>query len=47
VLLYSGATSALRGSEMFAGFAAAKAGLRMLSQAIAREHGRDGVHCEH
>ncbi|CEH13721.1 17 beta-hydroxysteroid dehydrogenase type 3, HSD17B3 [Ceraceosorus bombacis] len=47
VLLYTGATSSLRGSLNFSGFAAAKSGLRSLIQSVAREHGKDGVHVAH
>jgi short-subunit dehydrogenase len=43
-LIFTGATSALRGSASFGAFAAGKHGLRALSQSIAREFGPQGVH---
>ncbi|GAA5826465.1 hypothetical protein JCM11251_002382 [Rhodosporidiobolus azoricus] len=43
-LIFTGATSALRGKEAFGAFAAGKHGLRALSQSIAREYGPKGVH---
>ena len=46
-LLFTGATAALRGKPPFAAFAAAKAGLRSLSQSLAREFGPQGVHVAH
>jgi NAD(P)-dependent dehydrogenase (short-subunit alcohol dehydrogenase family) len=46
-LLFTGATGALRGRPPFAAFAAAKAGLRSLSQSFAREFGPQGVHVAH
>jgi len=46
-LLFTGATAALRGKPPFAGFAAAKAGLRSLGQTLAREFGPQGVHVAH
>ncbi|WP_341957784.1 SDR family NAD(P)-dependent oxidoreductase [Pseudomonas sp. RC10] len=46
-LLFTGATSALRGKPPFAAFAAAKAGLRSLSQSFAREFGPQNVHVAH
>jgi NAD(P)-dependent dehydrogenase (short-subunit alcohol dehydrogenase family) len=46
-IIYSGASASLRGKAAFAGFAAAKAGLRMVSQAFARELGPSGVHVVH
>jgi NAD(P)-dependent dehydrogenase (short-subunit alcohol dehydrogenase family) len=46
-LLFTGATAALRGRPPFAAFAAAKAGLRSLSQSLAREFGPQGVHVAH
>jgi NAD(P)-dependent dehydrogenase (short-subunit alcohol dehydrogenase family) len=46
-LLFTGATSALRGKPPFAAFAAAKAGLRSLSQSFAREFGPQQVHVAH
>jgi len=46
-LVFTGATSALRGKPPFAAFAAAKAGLRSLSQSLAREFGPQGFHVAH
>lgn len=46
-LLYTGATAAHKGAAKFAGFAAAKAGLRMLVESLAREKGKQGVHACH
>jgi NAD(P)-dependent dehydrogenase (short-subunit alcohol dehydrogenase family) len=46
-LLVTGATAALRGRPPFAAFAAAKAGLRSLSQSLAREFGPQGIHVAH
>lgn len=46
-ILFTGATASMRGREGFAAFAAAKAGLRMLAQSIARELGPEGIHVAH
>lgn len=46
-LLFTGATASLRGKPPFAAFAAAKAGLRSLSQTFAREFGPQQVHVAH
>lgn len=46
-LIFTGATASLRGRPPFAAFAAAKAGLRSLSQSLAREFGPRGVHVAH
>jgi NAD(P)-dependent dehydrogenase (short-subunit alcohol dehydrogenase family) len=46
-LIFTGATGALRGKPPFAAFAAAKAGLRSLSQSLAREFGPQGIHVAH
>jgi NAD(P)-dependent dehydrogenase (short-subunit alcohol dehydrogenase family) len=46
-LIFTGATGALRGKPPYAAFAAAKAGLRSLSQSLAREFGPEGVHVAH
>jgi len=43
-LLFTGATSALRGGANFAAFAAAKFGLRAVAQSMAREFGPQGIH---
>jgi NAD(P)-dependent dehydrogenase (short-subunit alcohol dehydrogenase family) len=46
-ILFTGASGSLRGKPGFAHFAAAKAGLRMLSQSMAREYGPKGLHVAH
>ncbi|WP_213879345.1 SDR family NAD(P)-dependent oxidoreductase [Pseudomonas sp. dw_358] len=46
-LLFTGATASLRGKPPFVAFAAAKAGLRSLSQSFAREFGPQSVHVAH
>jgi len=46
-LIFSGATGSLRGRPGFTGFAAAKAGLRMVAQSMAREFGQQGLHVAH
>ncbi|MDB6141374.1 MAG: putative dehydrogenase [Pseudomonas sp.] len=46
-LLFTGATASLRGKPPYAAFAAAKAGLRSLSQTFAREFGPHNVHVAH
>lgn len=46
-VLFTGASASLRGKPGFAHFAAAKAGLRMVSQSMAREYGPLGVHVAH
>jgi NAD(P)-dependent dehydrogenase (short-subunit alcohol dehydrogenase family) len=43
-VLYTGATSALRGGANFAAFAATKFGLRAVAQSMAREFGPQGIH---
>jgi short-subunit dehydrogenase len=43
-IVASGNTSALRGKTNFAGFAPTKAAQRILSEAIARELGPQGIH---
>ncbi|MDC0660012.1 SDR family oxidoreductase [Leisingera sp. SS27] len=45
--IVSGATASLRGGKNFAAFASAKAGLRALTQSLAREYGLKGVHVVH
>ena len=44
---FTGASGSLRGKPNYAQFAAAKAGLRMISQSMAREYGPKGVHVAH
>ena len=46
-ILFTGASGSLRGRPGFAHFAAAKAGLRMIAQAMARELGPQGIHVAH
>jgi NAD(P)-dependent dehydrogenase (short-subunit alcohol dehydrogenase family) len=46
-MLFTGASASLRGKPDFVHFAAAKAGLRMLAQSLAREYGPQGVHVGH
>ncbi len=46
-VLFTGATGSLRGGAGFAAFAAAKAGLRMVAQSMAREFGPLGLHVAH
>ena len=46
-VLFTGASASLRGRPGFAQFAAAKAGLRMVAQAMAREFGPAGIHVAH
>ena len=46
-VLFTGASASLRGRPGFAQFAAAKAGLRMVAQSMAREYGPHGIHVAH
>jgi NAD(P)-dependent dehydrogenase (short-subunit alcohol dehydrogenase family) len=46
-ILFTGASASLRGKPGYAHFAAAKAGLRMISQSMAREYGPLGIHVAH
>lgn len=46
-IVFTGATGSLRGRPPFTAFAAAKAGLRALAQAMAREFGPQGLHVAH
>ena len=46
-VIFTGASGSLRGKPGFAQFAAAKAGLRMISQSMAREFGPLGIHVAH
>jgi NAD(P)-dependent dehydrogenase (short-subunit alcohol dehydrogenase family) len=46
-VLFTGASGSLRGKPGFAHFAAAKAGLRAISQSMAREYGPLGIHVAH
>ncbi|MCC6847208.1 MAG: SDR family NAD(P)-dependent oxidoreductase [Deltaproteobacteria bacterium] len=47
VVIFTGASGSLRGKAMFGGFAQAKAALRALAQAAAREFGPQGIHVAH
>lgn len=46
-ILFTGASASLRGRPAFGGFASAKAGVRMVAQAMARELGPQGLHVAH
>src|SRR5215475_5255293 len=46
-IFFTGASASLRGKPGFAHFAAAKAGLRMISQSMARADGPLGLHIAH
>lgn len=46
-ILFTGASGSLRGKPGFSHFAAAKAGLRMVAQSMAREFGPKGIHVAH
>lgn len=46
-VIFTGASASLRGRPGFAQFAAAKAGLRMVAQSMAREYGPEGIHVAH
>jgi len=46
-MIFTGASASLRGKAGYAQFAAAKAGLRMISQSMAREFGPLGLHVAH
>lgn len=46
-ILFTGATGSIRGKALFGAFASAKAGVRALSQSLAREIGPQGVHVAH
>jgi NAD(P)-dependent dehydrogenase (short-subunit alcohol dehydrogenase family) len=46
-ILFTGASGSLRGKPGYAHFAAAKAGLRMIAQSMAREYGPQGLHVAH
>lgn len=46
-VIFTGASGSLRGKAGFASFASTKAGLRMVSQAMARELGPEGIHVAH
>ncbi len=46
-LIFSGASGSVRAGAGFAAFSSAKFALRGLAQAIAREHGANGIHVAH
>jgi NAD(P)-dependent dehydrogenase (short-subunit alcohol dehydrogenase family) len=46
-IIFTGASASIRGKPGFAHFSAAKAGLRMISQSMAREYGPVGIHVAH
>jgi NAD(P)-dependent dehydrogenase (short-subunit alcohol dehydrogenase family) len=46
-VIFTGASASLRGKPGYAQFAAAKAGLRMIAQSMAREFGPQGLHVAH
>lgn len=46
-VIFTGASASLRGKPGYAHFTAAKAGLRMVSQSMAREYGPKGLHVAH
>jgi NAD(P)-dependent dehydrogenase (short-subunit alcohol dehydrogenase family) len=46
-VIFTGASASLRGNPGFAQFSAAKAGLRMISQSMARDYGPLGIHVAH
>ena len=46
-LIFTGASASLRGRPNFGAFNSAKAGLRTLAQAMAKEYGQKGIHVGH
>jgi len=46
-VIFTGASGSMRGRPRFAQFAAAKSGLRMVAQSMAREFGPQGLHVAH
>jgi NAD(P)-dependent dehydrogenase (short-subunit alcohol dehydrogenase family) len=46
-IIFTGASASIRGKPGFAHFSAAKAGLRMISQSMAREYAPLGLHVAH
>ena len=46
-IIFTGASASIRGKPGFAHFAAAKAGLRMVAQSMARDYGPLGIHVAH
>jgi NAD(P)-dependent dehydrogenase (short-subunit alcohol dehydrogenase family) len=46
-ILFTGASASLRGRAGYGAFNSAKAGLRALAQAMAKEYAGDGIHVAH
>ena len=46
-VIFTGASASIRGKPGFAHFSAAKSGLRMISQSMARDYGPLGIHVAH
>jgi len=46
-ILFTGASASLRGRAGYGAFNSAKAGLRTLAQAMAKEYGPEGIHVGH
>lgn len=46
-ILFTGASASLRGKAQFGAFAAAKSGLRIMAQSMARDFGPKGIHVAH
>src|SRR4029079_12792622 len=46
-ILFTGASASLRGRAGYGAFNSAKAGLRTLAQAMAKEYGAEGIHVGH
>jgi NAD(P)-dependent dehydrogenase (short-subunit alcohol dehydrogenase family) len=46
-ILITGASASLRGRAGYGAFNSAKAGLRILAQAMAKEYGPEGIHVGH
>ena len=46
-ILFTGASASLRGRPGFGAFNSAKAALRNMAQAMAKEYGQDGIHVGH
>jgi NAD(P)-dependent dehydrogenase (short-subunit alcohol dehydrogenase family) len=46
-ILFTGASASLRGRVGYGAFNSAKAGLRALAQAMAKEYASDGIHVGH
>lgn len=46
-IIYTGASASLRGKPLFSGFAAAKAGVRLMAESMFEELGPQGIHVAH